>query len=55
MVVSSRKQENVDSAVEYLTKEGIEASGTTANQRIKEHREKLLQFVSCILFVSETV
>ena len=46
VIISSRRQVNVDEAVQSLTKEGIDAHGITANQRIKEDREKLLNFVS---------
>ncbi|KAJ8049026.1 Dehydrogenase/reductase SDR family member 4 [Holothuria leucospilota] len=46
VIISSRRQENVDKAVKHLTKEGIEACGITANQRIKEDRQKFLKLAS---------
>ncbi|KAJ8050181.1 Dehydrogenase/reductase SDR family member 4 [Holothuria leucospilota] len=46
VIVSSRRQENVDKAVKLLTREGIDACGITANQRIKEDRQKFLKFAS---------
>lgn len=48
VVVSSRKQANVDEAVKALTEEGIEAAGLSGNQTSQEDRKKLIELVSTI-------
>lgn len=45
VVVSSRKQKNVNEAVDMLRNNGIEASGISGNQRVKEDRLKLIKYV----------
>lgn len=49
VVISSRKQKNVDDAVDYLKDEGIEVLGVVSNQRIKEDRHSLIQ-QTCAVF-----
>ncbi|PIK38287.1 Dehydrogenase/reductase SDR family member 4 [Apostichopus japonicus] len=44
VVLSSRKQENVDEAIETLNKEGLQVSGLVGNQRVREDRKKLLEY-----------
>ncbi|KAK6750540.1 hypothetical protein RB195_002486 [Necator americanus] len=44
VVVSSRKQKNVEEAVEALRLEGIDASGLTAHVGLKEDRKRLINF-----------
>ncbi|XP_071812153.1 dehydrogenase/reductase SDR family member 4-like [Apostichopus japonicus] len=44
VVLSSRKQENVDEAIETLNKEGLQVSGLVGNQRVKEDRKKLVEY-----------
>lgn len=43
MVVSSRRQANVDKAVALLQSQSIQVTGTTCNVGIREDREKLVQ------------
>ncbi|XP_071812141.1 dehydrogenase/reductase SDR family member 4-like isoform X2 [Apostichopus japonicus] len=44
VVISSRKQENVDEAIQTLNKEGLQVSGLVGNQRVREDRKKLLEY-----------
>lgn len=46
MVVSSRRQANVDKAVALLKSQSIQVTGTTCNVDKREDREKLVQMVS---------
>lgn len=46
MVVSSRRQANVDKAVALLQSQSIQVTGTTCNVGSGEDREKLVQLVS---------
>lgn len=46
MVVSSRRQTNVDKAVALLQSQSIQVTGTTCNVGKGEDREKLVQMVS---------
>ena len=43
LVVSSRRQENVDTAVDKLKAEGISVEGTVCNVSKEEHRSNLIQ------------
>lgn len=45
MVVSSRRQANVDKAVAHLKAQDIRVTGTTCNVGKGEDREKLIQTV----------
>lgn len=45
VVVSSRRQANVDKAVSLLRSENIQVTGTTCNVGNKEDREKLINLV----------
>lgn len=45
VVVSSRRQANVDEAVDLLLKEGIDASGVTCHQGNPDDRQKLMKYV----------
>ena len=49
VVVSSRKQMNVDRTVADLSKKGIDVIGTTCHVAKKEDREKLLNMVNISL------
>merc|ERR1712071_463191 len=42
VVISSRKQRNVDAAVEKLAKEGLSVTGTVCHVGVAEDREKLI-------------
>ncbi|XP_071825190.1 dehydrogenase/reductase SDR family member 4-like [Apostichopus japonicus] len=44
VIISSRKQANIDQAVDFLKKEGIEASGIVCHQNKKEDRRRLLEY-----------
>lgn len=46
MVLSSRRQANVDKAVALLKSQSIQVTGTTCNVGKGEDREKLVQMVS---------
>lgn len=46
VVVSSRRQANVDKAVALLQSQSIQVTGTTCNVGKGEDREKLVQMVS---------
>lgn len=46
VVVSSRRQANVDKAVALLQSQSIQVTGTTCNVGIGEDREKLVKMVS---------
>lgn len=46
MVVSSRRQANVDKAVALLQSQSIQVTGTTCNVGSEEDRKKLVQLVS---------
>lgn len=46
MVVSSRRQANVDKAVALLQSQSIQVTGTTCNVGKGEDREKLVQMVT---------
>lgn len=46
VVVSSRRQANVDKAVALLQSQSIQVTGTTCNVGNGEDREKLVQMVS---------
>ena len=45
VVVSSRKQKNVDAAVERLKKQGLTCAGCVCHVGKKEDRERLIQTV----------
>lgn len=45
MVLSSRRQANVDRAVALLKSQSIQVTGTTCNVGKAEEREKLVQMV----------
>ena len=45
MVVSSRKQKNVDSAVEALKKEGLNVTGMVCHVGNKQDRDNLIEKV----------
>ena len=46
VVISSRKQKNVDSAVDKLKKEGLDVTGLMCHVGSKEDRDKLIDQVS---------
>lgn len=46
VVISSRKQKNVDAAVSLLKKEGLPVTGMVCHVGLKEDREKLIAQVS---------
>lgn len=50
VVVSSRRQANVDKAVSLLRSENIQVTGTTCNVGNREDREKLINMVSVLFF-----
>lgn len=50
VVVSSRRQANVDKAVALLQSQNIQVTGTTCNVGKGEDREKLVQMASIFLF-----
>lgn len=54
MVVSSRRQANVDKAVALLKSQSIQVTGTTCNVGKGEDREKLIQMVSLFLIIATT-
>ena len=54
VVVSSRKQANVDRTVQDLTKKGIDVFGTVCHVSKKEDREKLLHQVRALYHKSWT-
>lgn len=55
VVVSSRRQANVDKAVSLLRSENIQVTGTTCNVGNKEEREKLIDMVSALRVSQETI
>ena len=46
VVISSRKQDNVDRTVNQLLSEGLEVAGAVCNVSVKEERESLLKHVT---------
>lgn len=50
MVLSSRRQANVDKAVALLKSQSIQVTGTTCNVGKAEDREKLVQMVGIFSF-----
>lgn len=50
MVLSSRRQTNVDKAVALLKSQSIQVTGTTCNVGKAEDREKLVQMVGIFSF-----
>ncbi len=55
MVVSSRRQANVDKAVALLQSQSIRVTGTTCNVGKGEDREKLVQMVSLVfIFINHS-
>lgn len=55
MVVSSRRQANVDKAVALLRSQSIQVTGTTCNVGNGEDREKLVQMVGSDSFQSQSI
>lgn len=51
VVVSSRRQANVDKAVALLQSQSITVTGTTCNVGKEEDREKLVQLVSIFIIL----
>lgn len=55
VVVSSRRQANVEKAVAQLKSQNIQVTGTTCNVGKEEDRKKLVQMVSIFSFSDHTV
>lgn len=49
VVISSRKQENVDRAVKTLRSKGLDVCGCVCHVSKKEDREKLINLVSIVI------
>lgn len=45
VIISSRKQDNVDQAVEKLTRQGLKAHGFVCHVGKKEHRDRLFNYI----------
>lgn len=52
VVISSRKQKNVDCALEELKSEGLKVVGTVCHVSKQEHRCNLFQKVSTLIIVN---
>ena len=55
MVVSSRKQKNVDTAVEELTKENLDVMGMVCHVGNEEDRLNLINQVCCAMWVKQRI
>lgn len=51
VIVSSRKEVNVQAAVKTLKDEGIEVAGIASDQGVMADRKKLIKFVSFCVFM----
>ena len=54
-MISSRKQKNVDKAIEELQAEKLSVSGTVCHVSNPEHRKDLIEKVSITLFMCQSM